>query len=319
MQGADLDADELRGRIPELFGALAGDDGVAVDQIVAEIGADSIRVEPVIATDFSVIDDHINPDFIERDTSLQAGDNGIWLENDVADDRGLAMGDTFLAVFLDGAVEELTVAGIYEDGFVFGERVIDLPLWERHLDDQTDTFVTVVTAEGVSEEDARAAINDEIGNDFPLITVQDRSEFAAEQEAQINQTLATVNVLLLLSAAIAVLGIAIALALAVFERTREIGLLRAVGMTREQTRWMIRWEGVIIAAFGGILGVILGVGLGVLATGKMPEFLVNTTTIPVGQLIIYIIAAAITGLLAGLLPAWLAGRMNVLDSISSGE
>ena len=319
VQGTDLDADELRGRIPELFGALAGEDDIAVDEIVAEIGAESIRVEAVLATDFSVIDDHINPDFIERDTSLQAGDNGIWLENGSAEDRGLAIGDTFLAVFINGAVEELTVAGIYEDGFVFGERVIDIPLWERHLDDQTDTFVTVRTAEGVSAEDARAAINDEIGTEFPLITVQDRSEFAAEQEAQINQTLATVNVLLLLSAAIAVLGIAIALALAVFERTREIGLLRAVGMTREQTRWMIRWEGVIIAAFGGILGVILGVGLGVLATGKMPEFLVNTTTIPVGQLIIYIIAAAITGLLAGLLPAWLAGRMNVLDSISSGE
>lgn len=319
VQGDDLEAADLQARIPDLFGALADEDELAVDQIVAEIGADSIRVEPVVSTDWSLIDDHINPKFIERDLSLHSDGNGIWLEDSVAADRGLVMGDTFLAVFLDGAVEELTVAGIYSDGFVFGERVIDKELWERHLDDQTEFFLTVLTADGVTEEDARAAMNDEIGVDYPIIEVSDRSEFAAEQEAQINQTLATVNVLLLLSAAIAVLGIAIALALAVFERTREIGLLRAVGMTREQTRWMIRWEGVIIAAFGGILGVILGVGLGVLATAKMPEFLVNTTTIPYGQLIIYVIAAAITGLLAGLLPAWLAGRMNVLDSISSGD
>ncbi len=319
VQGDGLEKSAIEASIGPLFGALAADDSAAVDQIIAELGADDIRVEPVVSTDWNVIDDHINPDFISRDASLNADGNGIWLEDDVAADRGLEMGDTFFAVFLDGGVEELTVAGIYEDGFVFGERVIDHGLWERHLDDQTDSFVTVRTADGVSADDARAAIEEEIGADYPLVTVQDRSEFAEQQEAQINQTLATVNVLLALSAGIAVLGIAIALALAVFERTREIGLLRAVGMTRQQTRGMIRWEGVIIAAFGGVLGVILGVGLGVLATGKMPEFLVKTTTIPIGQLIIYIIFAAITGLLAGLLPAWLAGRMNVLDAVSSGE
>ncbi len=318
LQGDDLDVAEVQARIPDLFIALGNEETAVVDQIVAELGADSIDIDAVVAADFSVVDEHIDPSFIERDPALHSDGNGIWLEDGVAEDRGLAMGDTFLAVFLDGQVEQLTVAGIYSNGFVFGDRVIDLPLWEKHLDGQTDSFVTVLTADGVSAEDARAAIEAEIGADYPLVAVQDRTEFAKQQEDQINQTLATVNVLLMLSAAIAVMGIAIALALAVFERTREIGLLRAVGMTRQQTRWMIRWEGVIIAAFGGVLGVILGVGLGVLATGKMPEFLVNTTTIPVGQLVSYVIFAAITGLLAGLLPAWLAGRMNVLDSISSG-
>ena len=102
-----------------------------------------------------------------------------------------------------------------------------------------------------------------------------------------------------------------------FERTREIGLLRAVGTTRQQTRWIVRWEGVIVAAFGGLVGVIVGVGLGILATQKLPEFLVTTTSVPVPQLLLYILIAAITGLGAGAFPAWVAGRMNVLDAISN--
>lgn len=239
------------------------------------------------------------------------------MEDSRAEDRGLSVGDTFVAVFIDGQVTELTVAGIYTDGFVFGDQVIDFALWEQHLPADTHAFLTATTAPGVEEADARAALEEALGTDYPVLTVQDRSEFAQEAEDQINQTLAVVNVLLLLSAGIAVLGIAIALSLAVFERTREIGLLRAVGTTRMQTRWMIRWEGVIVAAFGGLVGVILGIGLGILATQKMPEFLVNTTSIPWGQLVFYIIIAAITGLGAGAFPAWIAGRMNVLDAISN--
>ena len=317
VRGDDVEMADVQAAIPQLFGALAEDDKARQDQIVANLGADAISVDTLLAADFTIADDHVDPDFVERDRSLDADGNGVWIDDGVAADRGLALGDSFFAVFLDGAVEELTVSAIYTNAFVYGDRVIDLALWERHTSDDTDAFVSIITTDGVDSEVARAAINNEINDDYPLLTVQDRSEFAEEQEAQINQTLATVNVLLALSALIAILGIAIALSLAVFERTREIGLLRAVGMTRQQTRWMIRWEGVIVAAFGGLLGVILGIGLGVLATGKMPEFLVNTTTIPVGQLLIYIIVAAITGLGAAVFPAWIAGRMNVLDSIST--
>ena len=93
--------------------------------------------------------------------------------------------------------------------------------------------------------------------------------------------------------------------------------MRAVGAIQQQVRHIIRWEGVIVAAFGGLLGVVLGIGLGVLATSKMPEVLVTTTSVPTGQLIVYIIVAAITGLIAGVFPALIAGRMNVLDAISS--
>ena len=147
--------------------------------------------------------------------------------------------------------------------------------------------------------------------------MQTRAEFAEGAERQINQTLATVNVLLGLSGVIAALSILLSLALSVFERTREIGLFRAVGAQRRQTRWIIRWEGVIVAAFGGLVGVVLGIALGILVTNKLPEFLVTETSIPVATLAIYVLFASIVGLFAAVFPAWLAGRMNVLEAIST--
>ena len=313
-----VEASAVEAVVPQLFAAI-GDDGINSAALLAvqeQLGATAVRIDDVFATDFATVGDHIDPDFVEVDSSIDPS-QAIWMEDSVAADRGLMLGDSFVAVFTDGQVTELTVAAIYTDGFVFGNQAIDLSLWNQHLPSDTRVFLTATTAEGVDAEDARAALDEALSADYPILTVQDRSEFAQEAEDQINQTLATVNVLLLLSAGIAILGIAIALSLAVFERTREIGLLRAVGTTRMQTRWMIRWEGVIVAAFGGIVGVVLGVGLGVLATQKMPEFLVNTTSIPWPQLLLYIFVAAVTGLGAGAFPAWIAGRMNVLEAISN--
>lgn len=316
VEGAD--AATVQANIPSLFAALgSGDAGPDLfDQVKADLGATEIAIDDVLGTDFATVRNHIDPDFAAINTSVPA-DSAIWIEDSFADDRGLGMGDTFVAVFLDGQVEELTVAGIYTDGFVFGSRVIDFSLWNKHLPSDQIAFMTVSTTDGVAPESARADLLGALEADYPILTVEDRAEFAAEQEAQINQTLAVVNLLLLLSAGIAILGIAIALALAVFERTREIGLLRAVGTTTRQMRQMIRWEGLIIAAFGGVVGIVLGIGLGVLATQKMPEFLVTTTSLPAGTILFYLVIAAITGLVAGAFPAWIAGRMNVLDAISN--
>ena len=309
-------ADEVQAAVPSLFAALVSEDAAQLESEVNALGADDLSISDILAVDFATVQTHIDPDVIDIDPSVP-NDQAIWIEKQVSEDLGLDVGDTIAALFVDGAVEELTVGAVYDDGFVLGDRVIDNALFERHLPSDTHSFLSVSTSDGVTEVDARAAIEAALETDYPILTVQDRSEFAAEAEAQINQTLAVVNVLLMLSALIAVLGIAIALALSVFERTREIGLLRAVGTTRQQTRWIVRWEGVIVAAFGGIVGVIVGVGLGILATQKLPEFLANTTAVPIGTLLGYIVLAAITGLGAGAFPAWVAGRMNVLDAISN--
>ena len=115
---------------------------------------------------------------------------------------------------------------------------------------------------------------------------------------------------------IAILGIANTLALSVFERTREIGLLRAVGMTRRQSRRMIRWEAVIIAAVGAVLGTALGVALGVLMVNAIPGDFISAFAIPWTRILIMVSVTSAMGLLAALFPAWRASRMNVLDAIS---
>jgi putative ABC transport system permease protein len=261
-----------------------------------------------LAVDFDDLDDHVDPDFIERDPTL-IGANAVYLVKE----KGLRAGDDLSALFVDLQSEDLVVAGIYENGFVLGPRVMTIEMWDRHFPSDADQFLTAVTATGVTPDAARAAITSELEQDFPIVEIQDRTEFAEAQERQINQTLATVNVLLGLSAVIAALGILVALALSVFERTREIGLFRAVGTTRSQTRWMIRWEGVIVAWFGGLLGVALGA----LVTAKMPEILVTQTTFPNGTLIAYVVFAAVIGLGAAVFPAWIAGRLNILDAIGT--
>lgn len=281
-----------------------------------ELGTD-INVNDAAAVNFDDLDAHVDPDWLERDDELAQLPNAVYLVDQVAEEEGLAVGDQFSALFVDLQSEDLIVAGIYENGFVLGNRVMTLDMWERHFPTDSDQFLTVRNAPGITDDQARAALIAELEDDFPTLEVQDKAEFAEAQERQINQTLATVNVLLGLSAVIAALGILLALALSVFERTREIGLFRAVGSTKQQTRWMIRWEGVIVAAFGGLMGIILGVAIGMLATSKMPELLVTQITVPIPTLIFYLLFSAIVGLAAAAFPAWLAGRMNVLEAIGA--
>ena len=126
----------------------------------------------------------------------------------------------------------------------------------------------------------------------------------------------TVNALVGFAVIIAVLGIVNTLMLSVFERTREIGLLRAVGMTRRQTRRMIRWEAVIIAVFGGVLGILVGTLLGFIAVQAMPDSLITDFGIPVGNFVIILVMCIIAGVLAAILPARRAARLNILDAIA---
>ena len=312
----ELTAADFQQFLP-LVTELINDDDLSPERLLElrnQLGTD-VQVEDAAAVDFGILDDHIDPEWIERDETL-FGTNAIFIEQAVAEERGLEVGDTFSALFVDLQSEDLVVAGIFDNGFVLGNRVMSIDLWNEHFPDQ-DQFLTVVTTSGVPPLDAREAVEGELETDFSIVEVQNRTEFAEMAERQINQTLATVNVLLGLSGIIAALGILVALALSVFERTREIGLFRAVGTTTAQTRWMIRWEGVIVAAFGGLIGVVLGVALGALATNKMPEFLVTQTSVPLITLGLYVLFAAIVGLGAAVFPAWIAGRMNVLEAIST--
>ena len=126
-----------------------------------------------------------------------------------------------------------------------------------------------------------------------------------------------VNVFLGFSLLIALVGIVNTLTLSVFERTREIGLLRAVGMTRRQARRMIRWEAAVVTLYGALIGIALGLGFGVAIAAAIPADFIDVITVPSGQLLFYLALSLLFGLLAALFPAFRAGRMNVLEAISA--
>ncbi len=272
------------------------------------------EVRDASATDLLASLDHIDPDFAELDESL-LGRDAIWVHEDFAADNGVGVGDSFDIEFPDQVIETVTVAGIYKDSSIYGNRTVSLELWQDRYPTGGDQFLSVTTADGVSEEQAEAAI-EAIADSYPQLNVDTREEFQERQENQIDQALATINVLLLLAIVIALLGIAITLALSVFERTRELGLVRAVGMTSRQMTRMVLFEGAIVAVFGGVLGLLLGTLFGAAAVQVIPDAFIGTLDIPVGDLLQYLAIAAIAGIGAAIVPARRAARLNVLDAIS---
>ncbi|MEO1065550.1 MAG: FtsX-like permease family protein, partial [Actinomycetota bacterium] len=277
---------------------------------VAQVDGSS---KDVFAADLAQIDGLIDPDVVEG--SLDAGPGDLLIHEDSAEDQGVTVGDTVTLTYANGDTEDVTVAAVYTDATILGNWVIDLESWqEGRFGTTDDLFVAARNAEGVSQEQAQAVL-DEIAADFPQVDVESSEEFADSQEAQLDNLLAIIQGMVGFSVLIALLGIANTLALSVFERTREIGLLRAVGMSRRQARSMIRWEAAIVAVFGAALGVVLGIAFGYAVTQALPPSFVNDFAVPWGTLITYVIVAGIAGLIAASLPARRAGRLDVLDAI----
>jgi len=268
------------------------------------------------ATSLSLSLDHLDPDLIELDESL-IGRNATWVHEDFANDNGFSLGSQFSITFNDGLTETVTVAGIYTDSSIYGNRIVDLELWADHFTTGVDQFASVIIVEGVSEDDARTAI-EEKADGYSQVNVDTRDEFQDRQEGQIDQILIVFNVLLLVAIVIALLGIAITLALSVFERTRELGLVRAVGMTSQQMLRMVLFEGAIIAVFGGVLGVALGTVFGSAAVVVIPDSFIRVLDVPVVSLLQYLAIASVAGIAAAIIPARRAARLNVLDAISQG-
>jgi putative ABC transport system permease protein len=143
----------------------------------------------------------------------------------------------------------------------------------------------------------------------------DQEEFQGAMAGLVNQLLGLVTVMLLLAVVIALLGIVNTLALSVFERTRELGLLRAVGMTRGQVRAMVRWESVVISVIGALIGAALGIGLGLALIRAVADEGINQVAVPVVQLSLYVVAAAVAGVIAAVGPARRASKVDVLRAV----
>jgi putative ABC transport system permease protein len=231
------------------------------------------------------------------------------------EDGTVGVGDTLTVTFPETGEQELTVAAVYAGG-MFGQTLFGLDAWEANIADQFDAQLFILAADGVALADAKAAV-EEVAKPYPTASVQDLSEFKEAQSAQINQILGLIYALLGLAVLIAVLGIANTLALSIFERTRELGLLRAVGMTRAQLRSTVRWESVLIALFGTGLGVVIGVVFGSAIILSFADEGMMAVQIPVGSLVVIALLAALCGVLAAVLPARRAAKLDVLGAIAA--
>ena len=242
------------------------------------------------------------------------GRDGIAVLDTVAKARGWSIGDRVPVRFAVTGPRQLTVAAIFHNhGDLGASYVLGLPAYDANFTDRFDAKVLVKKAEGVSPAAARAAV-ERVTAAYPTAKVQDRDQAKRAQAAQINRLLGLVDVLLALAVVIALLGIANTLVLSVFERIRELGLLRAVGMTRRQVRSMVRWESVVITLFGTSLGLVIGLlfSWAVVATVADQGAAMN---IPVAQVGGLLLIAALAAVLTAVPPAHRASNLDILTAI----
>ena len=256
------------------------------------------------------------------DAGLVAGspadltESSIFLLDDKAADLGVGIGDTIDVGFLDGSTRSLAVAGLYEEEAFLGNYTISHALSASTGAEQLELVTYVDLADGVTIDEAEPAIL-AIADDYANAEVQDRDEYIESQSESLDQILVLIYALLGLAVIIAAFGIANTLRLSVIERTKEIGLLRAVGMTQGQVRSTIRWEAVITALFGAVLGVVLGLFFGYAIVYALRDEGVTSFTVPWFALFIVMVVAAIVGVVSAILPSIRASRLNILESIAT--
>ena len=236
----------------------------------------------------------------------------------VADDKGWKDGTRVPVTFSDGTTTEFTVGAIYKARDLTGNYIVPRAAWAPHAVQDIDSTVLIRLKNGVSLEQGRHAVQ-RTADAYGAPDVEDRGQYAASVGQFVNMMLGIVYVLLGLAILIALMGIANTLSLSVYERTRELGLLRAIGESRRQLRSMVRWESVIIAVFGtagGLgVGVFLGWALVKAASQGTGDMIAPAFSAPIGQLALLLVVGAVAGVLAGLRPARRAAKLPVLQAI----
>jgi putative ABC transport system permease protein len=243
----------------------------------------------------------------------------LLVDQTTASARGWRLGDTVTAVAGTMKDEHLVVGGIYRDSQAFGSHVIvDRTLQAAALpaNQQSDARLFVRAEPGADLGQLRAELTD-LARPYLIVSVQDGAEFADAQGASVDTLINLLYVLLLFSVIVAVLGIINTLALSVFERTREIGLLRAIGLRRRQLGSMITIEAITTAVFGAAMGTALGLGLGIALQRGLEAQGLTTLAIPWALILAMLLASGVVGVLAAALPALRAVRLNILVAIAS--
>jgi ABC-type antimicrobial peptide transport system permease subunit len=239
--------------------------------------------------------------------------DGAIVKEDWAKDRNLTVGSPVKLLTPTGKTLDMKIDGVFDEptgGSPFGNVNISSEAFDANYEQPTNQYTFLNMRGGVTDENT-SRLDLALAN-FPNAKVQDQQEFKDNQVAGLSAVLNILYVLLALSVIVSLFGIINTLALSVFERTRELGLLRAIGMTRRQTARMIRQESVVTALIGAVLGILLGIALGGLLVARIDfiEF-----SLPVVTLIVVALAAIVVGIIAAILPARRASRLNVLEAL----
>ena len=241
---------------------------------------------------------------------------GIGVSRKAADAHGWKPGDRVPVTWARTGSHPLKVAVIFDVNQFAGDYLVSGTTFDANTSEQLLGVVAVKTTASAKPADTRAVVDAAV-KPYPNIEVQDQSQFVKSQAQQIDKLLNAITGLLVLSVLIAVLGIINTLALSVVERTRELGLLRAVGLQRRQLRRMIRVESVVIAVYGALLGLAVGVAFGWALVRALHGQGVTEFSVPVGRLAQVLVVAALAGVLAAALPARRAARLDVLEAVAS--
>ena len=254
---------------------------------------------------------------IAQHLAARLGANGAFTDDKYAKRHHLALGSPVSLETPSGKTLSLRIAGIFKPpkgGSPYGKITISTQTFDRSYPQPTDVFAFVKTKGGVTAANTRA-LEAAVAAKFPSTKIATRSEFKHNQERPLDQLLNLLFVLLGLSVIISLFGIVNTLVLSVYERTRELGMLRAVGTTRLQVAAMVLGEGVVTALIGAALGIGLGFFLAALVTHALASEGI-VFAVPWVQIAIFVIAAVIVGIVAALLPARHAARIDVLKAIA---
>ncbi len=291
----------------------------AMDEVVASGSFDQIGtyrydevmidgdVVDVIGTDLATTDALFDVE-VSEGTLTDAPDT-MAVSRGAADERDLAIGDSVDVTFPAGRTETLGVGAIFDS-----KAILDLDFviadndWTSRFGSDDIVWAAATFAPGVDSVDGLTVAG---------VTVENRAQYQEGVERDIDQMLVVINVLLALAVVIALLGIANTAALSVFERTREVGLLRAVGMTRRQTRQMFRWESAQVSVLGAVLGIAVGLLFGWGVVAALPDFVAATLSIPVARIAILLAICAVAGVIAAALPARRAARLDVIEALAT--
>ncbi|WP_245623159.1 ABC transporter permease [Spirillospora albida] len=246
--------------------------------------------------------------------SAALGPAGIMVDEGTAKKNGWTIGSSVPVQFADGRTEQLRLAGIYAKNELLGPRFVAQQAHLRHTVRPTADLIIIDAA--TTGPATRTALEETL-RAHPNLKVTDQSSLKEDLRKEVDGFVTFLTILLAMSVIIAAVGVINTLALSVIERTREIGLLRAIGISRRQLRRMIRMESIVIALFGAGLGLAIGMAFGTALQNALADKGLAVLSFPVAQLAAYVAVGGVIGVLAALWPAWRAGRMDVLKAIST--